>query len=341
MCADDGRARRAVASEVQPSRRKRVGACAFRASVSALVALAALASPVGSGVAHAQACCAATGVVLPARLRIYEDFGLGVQARESQAYGSFASDGSFAGTSSGDLVTQQNLFALWRAVPRLQLGLLLPYVETWRRIPSRPGAPGRSEWGGFLGDVAVSARVEVLRPGDVGRFPAITLLGGLALPTGRAPDEARNPLGTDASGTGSYEGTVGVEVEQTWTRWFASVDFWIAKRSARDAPGGQQSFDLRVTALAAVGYAFANQVGVAAFANVIRGGGAAATTAGGAGADLDTRVAVASAGFAGLVPIDEAWRLQGTLALDLPFSSWGRNQPATVGLGTSLVRVWQ
>jgi len=302
--------------------------------LAALVALAALAAPLGSRVAQAQACCAATGVVLPARLRVYEDFGLGVQARESQAFGSFASDGSFAGTSSGDLVTQQNLFALWRTVPRLQVGLLVPYVETWRRIP------GRSEWGGFLGDITGSARVEILRPGDLGRFPAITLLGGLAVPTGRAPDEARKPLGTDASGTGSYEGTIGVEVEQTWTRWFASLDLWIAKRSARDAPGGRQSFDLRFTALAAVGYAFASQVGVAAFASVVRGGGAAAVTASDAGADIDTRVAIASGGIAGLVPIDEAWRLQGTLALDLPFSGWGRNQPATVGLGTSLVRVW-
>ena len=169
----------------------------------------------------------------------------------------------------------------------------------------------------------------------------VTLLGGLSVPTGRAPDEAHNALGTDASGTGSYEGTVGVEVEQTWTRWFASLDFWVAQRSGRDAPGGRQSFDPRFTTLAAVGYAFANQVGVAAFANVVRGGGAVASTgAAGAGSDLDTRVAVASAGLAGLVPIDEAWRLQGTLAVDLPRSGWGRNQPATMGLGTSLVRVW-
>ncbi|HEY8927211.1 MAG TPA: hypothetical protein VIU64_22665 [Polyangia bacterium] len=335
MCADE-RPASARTSREGPRRRTLVRG---GASFATLIPLIALASPFGSEVAHAQACCTATGVVLPARLRVYEDFGLGVQARESQAYGSFASDGAFAGTSSGDLTTQQNLFALWRALPRLQVGLLVPYVETWRRIPAGPGVAGRSEWGGFLGDVAVSARVEIVRPGDLGRFPAITLLGGLAVPTGRAPDEARNPLGTDASGTGSYEGTVGVEVEQTWTRWFASLDLWLAKRSARDAPGGQQSFDLRFTALAAVGYAFANQVGVAAFANVVRGGGAAAATAG-SGANLDTRVAVATAGLAALVPIDEAWRLQGTLALDLPFSGWGRNQPATVGLGTSLVRVW-
>jgi len=297
-------------------------------------AVAVLLSPPGSGVAHAQACCAATGVVLPARLRVYEGFGLGVQARESQAFGSYASDGSFDSTSSGDLVTQQNLFALWRAVPRLQVGLLVPTVETWRRVQ------GRSEWGGFLGDVAGSARVDLIRPGDLGRFPDVTLLGGLSVPTGRAPDEARNALGTDASGTGSYEGTVGIEIEKTWTRWFASLDFWVAKRSGRDAPGGRQSFDLRFTTLVAVGYAFANQVGVAAFANVVRGGGASAAAAASAGADLDTRVAIASAGFAGLVPIDESWRLQGTLALDVPLSGWGRNQPATVGLGTSLVRVW-
>lgn len=333
MCADERRD-----DEAPSATGARLASVRTRVGLSALMdvigAVAVLLSPPGSGVAHAQACCAATGVVLPARLRVYEGFGLGVQARESQAFGSYASDGSFDSTSSGDLVTQQNLFALWRAVPRLQVGLLVPTVETWRRVQ------GRSEWGGFLGDVAGSARVDLIRPGDLGRFPDVTLLGGLSVPTGRAPDEARNALGTDASGTGSYEGTVGIEIEKTWTRWFASLDFWVAKRSGRDAPGGRQSFDLRFTTLVAVGYAFANQVGVAAFANVVRGGGASAAAAASAGADLDTRVAIASAGFAGLVPIDESWRLQGTLALDVPLSGWGRNQPATVGLGTSLVRVW-
>jgi len=338
MCADerpDGTSR-SVPSRARTARSTLVRARAWRAVSPLLGAIAILLSSLGSRAAHAQACCAATGVVLPARLRVYEGFGLGVQARESQAFGSYASDGSFDSTSSGDLVTQQNLFALWRAVPRLQVGLLVPYVETWRRVQ------GRSEWGGFLGDVAGSARVDLIRPGDLGRFPDVTLLGGLSVPTGRAPDEARNPLGTDASGTGSYEGTLGIEIEKTWTRWFASLDFWVAKRSGRDAPGGRQSFDLRFTTLVAAGYAFANQVGVAAFANVVRGGGAAATptASGTAAADLDTRVAIASAGFAGLVPIDESWRLQGTLALDVPLSGWGRNQPATVGLGTSLVRVW-
>lgn len=319
MCAEAGHGR-AVAASARPRWLRRE---ALRVSIL-------LASLAPSNTARAQACCAATGVVIPARLRVYEDLAVGLQARGRQSYGSFASDGTFATTSSGDLVTEQTLFALWRALPRLQVGLLLPYVETWRRVP------GRSEWGGFVADVAASARVEVLRPGDLGRALAVTVLGGVSVPTGRAPDEARNPLGTDAAGSGSYEGTLGLEVEATWERWFASVDAWVTERSSRDAPGGRQEFGPRFTVLVAGGCAFGGRISAAAFASVTRGG----ATRGASLPETDTRMAVATAGVAGLFPLGEAWRLQAALAADLPVGGWGRNQPATAVVGTSLVRAW-
>src|SRR6185503_1722095 len=141
-----------------------------------------------------QACCASTGLMIPARLRVYEDLATGFQARARSTYGSFSADGNYASVAAGDLVTEQDLFVMARPLARLQAALLVPFVQTYRRVP------GQSEWGGFFGDVAANVRYELVRAGDFRRGPALTLLGGITAPTGRAPDQAKNALGTDAAG---------------------------------------------------------------------------------------------------------------------------------------------
>src|SRR5436190_20096197 len=151
---------------------RRDGAHAWlRALVVATVASLAALSRAGD--ARAQACCAAAGVVVPARLRVYEDYAVGMQARQRQTYGTFAADGRFESVDGGDLVTTQVLFAAARILsPRLQLGVSLPFVESYRH------AGPRTEWGGFFGDAAADARVDVIRPGDLARAPAVTALAG-------------------------------------------------------------------------------------------------------------------------------------------------------------------
>jgi len=281
--------------------------------------------------AAAQACCGASGLVIPARLRVYDDYGLGVQATERQTYGSLAADGRYSGTSTGDLVTEQDLFAMARLSSRIQLALLVPYVETYRRIP------GQSEWGGFFGDVTVNGRFEVAHSGEHGAWPALTLLAGLTAPTGRAPDQAHNPLGTDAAGTGSFQGNLGVEVERLFQHWFVMFDGWLSQRTSRASPGGRQSFAPRLTALLAGGYVFDSRLAAGAFATVV-GEGNGRDTAPGAGTVPGPRYA--TTGLAGAIPLDQSWRLQATASADLPLGGWGRNQPTTFAFGTSLVRVW-
>ena len=300
--------------------------------------LAALAA-VWPATAAAQACCGASGLVIPARLRVYDDYGFGVQATERQTYGALGADGSYTGTSTGDLVTEQDLFAMARLSSRVQLAVLVPYVETYRRIP------GQSEWGGFFGDVTASGRFEVAHSGEHGRWPALTILAGLTVPTGRAPDQAHNALGTDAAGTGSFQGNLGLEVERLFEQWFVLFDGWVSQRTSRASPGGRQSFAPRVTALLAGGYVFSNRLATGAFATVVAEG-QGHDTAPGAGDVAGPRYA--TAGLAGALPLDESWRLQATASLDLPLSAafgrtlggWGRNQPTTFGASTSLVRVW-
>jgi len=281
--------------------------------------------------AAAQACCGANGLVIPARLRVYDDYGFGVQATERQTYGSLAADGTYHGTSTGDLVTEQDLFAMARLSSRLQLALLVPYVETYRRIP------GQSEWGGFFGDVTVNGRVEVAHSGEHGAWPALTILAGLTAPTGRAPDQARDALGTDAAGTGSFQGNLGLEVERLFQHWFLLFDGWLSQRTSRGSPGGRQSFAPRLTALLAGGYVFDSRLAAGAFATVV-GEGDGQDTAPGAGAVTGPRYA--TAGLAGAMPLDQSWRLQATASADLPLGGWGRNQPTTFAFSTSLVRVW-
>lgn len=281
--------------------------------------------------AAAQACCGANGLVIPARLRVYDDYGFGVQATERQTYGSLAADGRYTSTSTGDLVTEQDLFAMARLSSRIQVALLVPYVETYRRIP------GQSEWGSFFGDLTVNGRFELAHSGEHGRWPALTILVGLTAPTGRAPDQAHNPLGTDAAGTGSFQGDVGVEIERLFQQWFVTFDGWVSRRTSRASPGGRQSFAPRLTALLAGGYVFTNRLAAGVFATVIAEGDGH-DTAPGAGDVAGPRYA--TTGLAGAIPLDESWRLQATASIDLPLGGWGRNQPTTFGLGTSLVRVW-
>jgi len=299
-----------------------------RARWAGLVALLALGCPAH---AFAQACCGANGLVIPARLRVYDDYGFGVQATERQTYGSLAADGTYGGTSTGDLVTEQDLFAMARLSSRVQLALLVPYVETYRRIP------GQSEWGGFFGDVTINGRFELAHAGEHGAWPALTLLAGLTAPTGRAPDQAHNALGTDAAGTGSFQGNVGFEVERLFRNWFVMFDGWLSQRTSRASPGGRGSFAPRLTALLAGGYVFDSRLAAGGFATVVDEG-SGQDTAPGAGPVAGPRYA--TAGLAGAIPFDPSWRLQATGSADLPLAGWGRNQPTTFAFSTSLVRVW-
>jgi len=214
-----------------------------------------------------------------------------------------------------------------RPLPRLQAALLVPFIQTYRRVP------GQAEWGGFFGDVAANFRYELVRTGDLRRMPSVTLLAALSVPTGRAPDQAKNALGTDAAGTGSFEGTLGVELEQLFTHWFLSLDGWVMQRTSRAAPGGRQTFAPRFTALLAGGYAFENEIAVGLFASASREANRASS-----GSSVTTGVAVATTGVAALFPVNEAWRLQAAASLDAPL--WGRNQPTTVGASTALLRSW-
>jgi hypothetical protein len=115
-------------------------------------------------------------------------------------------------------------------------------------VQSHRAIPGLSSWGGG-GDLAFSGRYTFLLPGEHGFLPGIAIQGALSVPTGRAADQAHDTLATDATGVGTYEGTVGFELQQISGPWFVAFDGWIGQRVPRATPAIAQSFSPRLTAV--------------------------------------------------------------------------------------------
>ncbi|HET6151247.1 MAG TPA: hypothetical protein VFH68_27165 [Polyangia bacterium] len=283
------------------------------ALAGALAALAALAP----AVARAQACCVGTGLVTPARLRVFEDYGVGIQTRLRSVMGSFNAGGGYVGSRAGDdeIDLEQDLFAAAR-FGRFQVAWKLPFVETGRR------ETGVSAFGGGLGDVAANLRYDLTFAGDHPWWPGVAVLAGLSVPTGRTVEDSGDPTG--ATGIGSFDGNLGVAVEQVMGRSFVSVSGFVAQQTARTVGSITQTFGPRLTALVAGGHAFASELTVGGFV-------------------LGTHrrdQSLVTAGAALAIPIDDHWRVQGTLSADLPFSGWGKNQLTGAGLTASILRVW-
>jgi hypothetical protein len=283
-------------------------------------------------VARAQACCVGTGLVTPARLRIFEERAIGIQTRARSVLGVFGEGGSFAASGGGtrELSFQQDLFGAMRFGRRLQAALLVPFVTTNRQ------AAGLSGWGSGVGDVATNVRYDAILAGERGPWPGIAFLAGLAAPTGRPPDEATDPLATSATGTGSFEGNLGLGLELVRGHAFVAASGWVAKRTGRTVGSVEQSFALRTTALLAAGYTFSSEATVGAFAHAVRQGEARNQ----AGPIAGSEVALVTGGVATSIPFWDAWRLQGSVFSDLPVSGWGRNQNVGVGGTAALLRFW-
>lgn len=282
---------------------------------AALVAGAVALAP---SAAHAQACCVGTGLVTPARLRMFEDYAVGMQTSVRNVMGSFASSGGYVASPSDatEVDFEQDLLAATRFGRHVQVALKIPFVETVR---NEPGVSGR---GGGLGDVAANLRYDITFSGDDPWIPGVAILTGVSVPTGRTIEESVDPAG--ATGLGSYEPNLGVALEQVRGRMFLSLTGFVSKQTGRTVAGQNISFGPRVTGLLAGGYAFANEVTVGAFVTAMRRN--------------DEKLVTSGAAVA--VPLGDYWRAQGTLSGDLPFSGWGRNRVTGAGITASLLRVW-
>ncbi|HXI55168.1 MAG TPA: hypothetical protein VNO55_03865 [Polyangia bacterium] len=282
--------------------------------------------------AHGQACCAATALVSPVRLQRLEQLGVGVRLRGRDILGSFAASGQYQSAQPGDVDLAQDLFAAARVGINGQVAVLLPIVQTRRSIP------GLSSWGSGVGDLTVSGRYALLLPGEHAFLPGVALQAGVTIPTGRSVDQAHDTLATDATGTGTFEGTLGLDVQQVRGPWFVGFDGWLAQMVPRASGAIQQSFATKLTGVVSGGYVFRNETSAGLFLAGQRQGPSRQTAD---GKIIDSSaLSMTTAGLGVIVPAGEQWRLQGTLSLDILVSGWGRNQLGGAGINVSLCRLW-
>jgi len=305
------------------------------APVAAGVLVAAAGVLARGAPAAAQACCAGGALVSPARLAPHEDVGVGVAARARSNMGFFDAAGRYASSSGGEQILEQRLAASIRFPEQGQASVVLPIVQTHR------SASGIDEWGGGVGDVALTARYDFWLSAESLYRPGFALLAGVTLPTGTAPDQAMQPLSTDATGAGTYDFTLGVGIEKAYGHAYAALNGWLTHRTSRTVtfPGAapfRESFGLRWTALATGGYVFDNEAALALYVNVLGEGDA---TINGAG-DPSTGIRLTTVGAAAILPVRDVWRVRAAFFSDVMLASFGRNQLAGMGLDAALVRVW-
>jgi hypothetical protein len=274
--------------------------------------------------AAAQACCGGPTAFAPARLAPHEDALAGLQIKASDAFGSFDASRRFHAAPSGtaEIDLEQDLVAAARVLRWAQVSMVLPMVETYRRVP------GLSEASGDLGDLQLGGRWDFMLPGEHPKIPGIALLFGLTLPTGRTPEAATKPLATDATGTGSVQLAPALALEQAWGPILVNVTGSLAWRSPRTVGALHAQQGLMLTSAASAAYVFENKAVV----------GLSATYS----AELDARIdgatvpssgrATTRLGVSGGMQFTGGWRIQGTVFGDLPVRWLGYNQPAAAGV---------
>lgn len=268
----------------------------------------------------------------PARLELHENVLAGVQLRAANVIGSYDVGGNYVKSPAGDAENdfEEDLFAAVRVLPRAQVALLVPLLETRR---ADPPAQGGAHVGGGVGDINASGRYDFIRAGESAYVPGVALLAGLTIPTGTSPEQATQPLAVDATGIGAWQINVALALEQTYGPWLINATGIVAKRTPRYG----QTLGTQVTFLFAGAYTFDNDAAFALSASYAFEGDATAT--GGVDvADSAKRLTVFT--LSGLYPVTDTWRLLGGVFLDPPGNSLGSNQPASTGLTLTLIRSW-
>ncbi len=256
----------------------------------------------------------------------------GVLLRVTDLYGSFDGSGTFRrsppGTAEVDL--EQDLFATVRVLRNGQLSLLAPVVETYRRVP------GQSGIGGGFGDLQAAARWDFTLAGASSRVPGIAALATLTLPTGVAPEEATDPLATDSTGTGAYQGAFGVSIEQMWGKLLLDVTGSATVHSARTVEGVHTQLGPAFNAFAAVAWAFdAGPVGAVTASYT----GQLSTLTNGAAEPASGRRQL-RLGVSAVYDLPGGFRLQGGVFFDPPIPHLGQNETTGAGLSATLISVW-
>lgn len=273
-----------------------------------------------SAEAHAQACCAGAAALGTGRLTLHEEALVGIDVRATKTIGSFADDARYRAAASTQVAFEEGVFGTLRLFEKGQLTLRLPFVETFHETRTR------SELGGGIGDVQLSARYDFLLAGESLRIPGIGVFGGIIAPTGRPIEKSKTILGTDATGTGAFQLSGGVGLEQTFGQVFIGLYSSASYRLPRTVRSSKVPGSLQLAETAAFGLLFENEAVLVASSQLT--------------IEPSAPKRMLRLGLSGALPLDDALRIQGGLFSDLPIDTIGRNQPAGAGFQLSLMRSW-
>ncbi len=300
---------------------------AHLALIGGAVVLGALTA---AGTVRAQACCAGAAAITPGRLILHERALAGVEVRGSVLTGSHAADGTFrappSGTSEWDF--EQDLFASLALTDRAQASVLAPFLESARRSPTTG-----SEFGGGLGDVNASVRYDFVWSHEYRYLPGLALLAGVTLPSGRPPESAKKPLGSDATGLGAVQANLGVAAERSFGAWFADIALLGAKRFDRTARGVRSGLATQFTGIAAGGYAWTQTSAALAVTYAAEGDASldGARVPSSAKRELRLTGSVTTS-------LSDTVRLRGGAFFDAPLDGVAQNEPDALGLSATFVK---
>jgi hypothetical protein len=282
--------------------------------------------------ALAQACCAGATALSPARLVTHEEGLAALSIKGTAIYGSFDPRGRFVGAARGsaEVGLEQDAIVTLRVLEKGQVSLVVPFVETIRR------GTGITSAGGGPGDLSFSARWDFTEAGMSGRVPGIAVLAGVTLPTGIAPESAALPLGTDATGTGAFQGTFALALEQSFGKLLANLTGATTIHAARTAFGVRSRVGPQIAASGALGWSFDGGLVAALTASYMAG---FASSSDGVPVP-DSARSLLRLGLTAGYPLSDGWRLQGRIDVDPPLPHAGRNQPAGAGVTATLIRAW-
>jgi hypothetical protein len=281
--------------------------------------------------AQAQACCSGASAITPGRLELHERALVGVQLRGSFLVGSYGAAGSFRErpTGAAELDFEQDVLGAFRFLKRAQAGVFLPVLESWRKATTTG-----PELGGGIGDLNLNARYDFVWAREARYLPGIGALLGVSVPTGRAPEAARLPLGSDATGTGTTQLSAGLALERPLGDFLVNVTGILAKRVNRHVQGVESELGTQLTVVVGVGYAVAAELSVAAVVTYLYEGNARVD---GHEVRRSARRGLRLAA-AFCASITDTLRLQGSIFADPPLSGIGQNQSVSVGATSGLVR---
>jgi hypothetical protein len=306
-------------------------------SSNALAAALAGALLAFSGQALGQACCAGGSAITPARLQLHEDWAIGLETHATVITGSFLGT-SYVSSPSGsnEVDLQEDLLATARFLERGQVSLDVPVLATYR------ADTGISDFGGGLGDINLGARWDFITAAESVHFPGIAVLLGVTVPTGRPADApSASALAANATGIGAFQLNGGVALEKIFgDHVLVDLTGLVSQRLPRTVEVAgqtiQETLGLQLFAIAAVGWVFNSGIGVAVSGTFT---GELDAVLNGARVPQSGR-SLTTISLSGSLPINDNWRLQGSIFDDPQISGLGANQPIGTGLTFTVLRTW-